>query len=312
MLLTLGYGLIGIGPLVAFFVPLLANKSFIVLLTFLSAFYWLVVLSLTSAVFRAFLPFHPSAGSYLGVLLVCVSIEELARLGIWRAHLSIIAFLEQHASRLGHVLRRLDRIYLAMGWGLGHATVHALFFHASFLPLTVQGGTWYADSCPAMNVFLAGALLTLGFNFLLIALMVLALEGHADIYSSKGLYSAVGSQLPQQQPPQQQQQQQRLQLQEDLKGGRGRQMGIAAAAHLVAALLMLLNFAHNGCLATVPLLLMLGLGSAWYAAKVFEQGKQAAGLKPNIREDQGFNEGDDYMIAAGNQSRQQAGRHRAD
>eukprot|EP00967_Tisochrysis_lutea_P153879 scaffold304595_cov15-Tisochrysis_lutea.AAC.1 len=125
----------------------------------------------------------------------------------------------------------------------------------------------YADSCPAMNVFLAGALLTLGFNFLLIALMVLALEGHADIYSSKGLYSAVGSQLPQQQPPQQQQQQQRLQLQEDLKGGRGRQMGIAAAAHLVAALLMLLNFAHNGCLATVPLLLMLGLGSAWYAAK---------------------------------------------
>ncbi|KAF5826860.1 hypothetical protein DUNSADRAFT_1870 [Dunaliella salina] len=281
MLLTLGYGLIGIGPLVAFFVPLLANKSFVVLLTFLSAFYWLVVLSLTSAVFRAFLPFHPSPASYLGVLLVCVLVEELARLGIWRAHLSIIAFLEQHALRLGHVLRRLDRVYLAMG---------------------------YTDSCPAMNVFLAGALLTLGFNFLLIAVMVLALEGDADRRSSGGLYSAVDPQLPRQQP---QQQQHRLQLQEDLQGGRGRQMGIAAAAHLVATLLMLLNFAHNGCLVTVPLLLVLGLGCAWYAAKVFEQGKQAAGLKPNSREDQGFEERN-HINADGDQSRRRAGRYRVE
>lgn len=35
----------------------------------------------------AFVPFNSSASSYAGVLLVCVAIEELARLGLLRAHL---------------------------------------------------------------------------------------------------------------------------------------------------------------------------------------------------------------------------------
>jgi len=47
------------------------------------------------------------------------------------------------------------------------------------------------DSCPAMNVFLAGSLTSLGFSFLLVALMMLALEGEAHSGTiMSGHYSA--------------------------------------------------------------------------------------------------------------------------
>jgi len=109
-----------------------------------------------------------------------------------------------------------------------------------------------------MNVFLAGSLTSLGFSFLLVALMMLALEGeahsgtimsghysahsghysaHSGHYSAhsghysgtimSGHYSAPGVQLPPQ-----------LLQQGRLAWSRGGQMGIVAATHAAATLLV--------------------------------------------------------------------------
>lgn len=36
----------------------------------------------------------------------------------------------------------VDQLYLALGWGYGHAAAQAIFLHLSFLPLTTSDGTW--------------------------------------------------------------------------------------------------------------------------------------------------------------------------
>ena len=47
----------------------------------------------------------------------------------------------------------------------------------SWLPLYLGDATLYLDACPHMSFFLAGALLTLGFNLLHTFSMVLAFSG---------------------------------------------------------------------------------------------------------------------------------------
>jgi hypothetical protein len=47
-----GYLFLALGPAAAFYGVFIAPKSFVVLLSIFSAFFWLVVLLLTSAVFR--------------------------------------------------------------------------------------------------------------------------------------------------------------------------------------------------------------------------------------------------------------------
>jgi len=47
----------------------------------------------------------------------------------------------------------------------------------SWLPLYLGDATLYLDACPQMSFFLAGALLTLGFNLLHTFSMVLAFSG---------------------------------------------------------------------------------------------------------------------------------------
>ena len=57
-----------------------------------------------------------------------------------------------------------------------HATVER-FTERSWLPLYLGDATLYLEACPRMSFFLAGALLTLGFNLLHTSSMVLAFSG---------------------------------------------------------------------------------------------------------------------------------------
>lgn len=177
-----GHALLGLGPGLAFFLVVLAPKSFVVLLTLASAFLWLTVLLLVSAVLRPWapLPFSGDARAAAGALLAAVAVEEVVRLGVVAAHSRMCAVLRRMAAASpGHTFGRADELLLALAWGYGQAAVHGLFIFASLLPLTAGHGTLYVDVCPAMSVLLVAALNCLALGATLSALSVIALEAWA-------------------------------------------------------------------------------------------------------------------------------------
>jgi anterior pharynx defective protein 1 len=90
----------------------------------------------------------------------------------------MVSSLELVARNRGHRLSIIDKLYLALGWGYGHGACHVLFFFVSLLSLTTGEGTFYAESCPQMSIFLVSALHSLAFGMVLVAIMVVALEGY--------------------------------------------------------------------------------------------------------------------------------------
>ncbi|EFJ50144.1 hypothetical protein VOLCADRAFT_109690 [Volvox carteri f. nagariensis] len=217
------FGLIflGLGPGIAFFLVVLARKSFLVLLSLFSAFLWLVVLLIISAIFRGFVPLDPEQGPYAGLLIASVAIEEAVRYGVWRLHRKTLEPLESMARSSGRRFALLDKLYMALAWGYGHSASHAVFFFLSFLPLTVSDGTYYNPACPQMSIFLVGALYSLSFGLILTSLMVIAFDGYME--------------------------------------RRIAHIAAAPLLHLGASCLTLLNFKKNGCVVSMPVLVGLGL-----------------------------------------------------
>lgn len=124
-----------------------------------------------------------------------------------------------------------DRFSLALSYGFAHGAAHSAFFFLSWLPLSLDSGTIYNARCPQLSYFTVGALSTLGLAALLTGAMVLWFDGL-----------------------------ERRQLRHAL---------VAPAAHTTAALLTLVNFAHNGCLISVPLLLAGGAAVATAAGRLW-------------------------------------------
>jgi anterior pharynx defective protein 1 len=148
-----GHALLGLGPGIAFFLVIIAPKSFVVLLSLFSAFLWLVVMLLTSAVLRGFVPTATSSQPvFAAALIAAVAIEELARYGVWRLHKKTVAVLHHMSESSGHTFTPVDELYLAVGWGYGHAAVHVLIMFGSLLPLTAGHGTLYAAECPQVSL----------------------------------------------------------------------------------------------------------------------------------------------------------------
>lgn len=151
-----GHALLGLGPGAAFFCVIIAPKSFVVLLSLFSAFFWLVALLLTSALLRGFVPLADSQRAHAGALLAAVAIEEAARYGVWQLHKRTLALLHDMSTASGHTFTPVDELYLAVGWGYGQAVVHVLIMFGSLVPLTAGHGTLYAATCPqvcVMSVF---------------------------------------------------------------------------------------------------------------------------------------------------------------
>eukprot|EP00878_Enallax_costatus_P028539 GHUV01030830.1.p1 GENE.GHUV01030830.1~~GHUV01030830.1.p1 ORF type:complete len:220 (+),score=62.05 GHUV01030830.1:896-1555(+) len=158
---------------------------------------------------------------------------------MWQMHKRALVVLHRMSVQSGHTFTKLDELYLALGWGYGHAAVHVLFLFGSLLPLTTGHGTVYSTSCPDMSIFLVGALNSLGLGATLVALSVIALDGW-----SRG--SLVGK-------------------------------SYAPVMHAGAALVTLGSFRRGGCITSVAAQLALGLVNTWYAASIaWKQGGAAA------------------------------------
>jgi hypothetical protein len=188
---ALGYALLALGPGAAFWLVFIAPKSFVSLLTVFSSFFWLTALLATAAALRA--SGAPSrlllaslssasttpAAAYAPVLLAAVLAEELVARPLLVApmHERAVWELRSLARARGDApLSALDRVWVSLAWGFGHAACHALFLYAYALPLAWGPGTYYAPQCPQMPVFLTGALVSLGGGAALLAAAAVGLE----------------------------------------------------------------------------------------------------------------------------------------
>ncbi|KAG1652526.1 hypothetical protein FOA52_009225 [Chlamydomonas sp. UWO 241] len=241
------YFFLGLGPGLAFFCTIIAPKSFLVLLSFFSCFLWLVMLLFISAIFKGFEPFPETTSSFAGILLASVAMEEILRYGLWWMHTKGVTMLEGIARDAGHRFALVDRLYMALAWGFGHAACHSIFFFLSFLPLVAGDGTYYLKDCTQMSMFLIGALYSLAFGMILTSSMVVAFEGYAHLKWGPGFASVATRPV-------------------EPAWRTWFHVLFAPVLHVTAALVTLLNMAQDGCLIAQPVNLALGLASTGYAA----------------------------------------------
>lgn len=218
-----GYLFLGVGPGVVFYFFFIATKSFLVLLSLFSAFYWLVILLLISAIYKGFEPLTASVGVYAGVLVGAVTIQEIARYLLWLLNRKCVDALDAIARANGMRLTILDKLYIALAWGWGHGACQVTFLFLYIISLSTGDGTLYLDTCPSMSMLLSGALSALGIGLTLPALMVIGLDG----YHTGNLLNIL----------------------------------CAPIVHYIVSLMTLINFQRNGCLAAVPTLIGIGLCS---------------------------------------------------
>ena len=214
--------------MLALFGLFIARKSFIVLLALGSAFYWLIVLLLLGAVFRAWTPFDDNAGVHAVAVLVSVIVEQCANYGLHRLNGRLIEILREVGRKLGHGFTSLDALWLSFGMGFGHGATHLTFFFVSLLEATSKDGTAYDfETCPQLSFNTTSALLALGFALFHTFSTIVFFEG---LTNKDRIQSFV--------PP---------------------------LTHLSASMLTLINFGQKGCLATIPLILAIGVGSILWA-----------------------------------------------
>ena len=227
----LGPFLLGVGPLIVIFCLFIARKSFVVLLSLASAFYWLTILLALASLFAGVVPLPRREGPHAVAVLVGVLVEQVAKYGLYRIYVNLRSLLGEAGRRTGHGFTSIDALWLSFGLGFGHAATHATFFFVSLLETTSTDATIYDfDRCPQMSFYVVSALITLGFSMFHTFSTIVFFDG----LSGKNTVQSIA-------PP---------------------------LTHLIAALLTLANFRKDGCLATVPLLLLIGIMSVIWAASI--------------------------------------------
>eukprot|EP00899_Mesostigma_viride_P018990 jgi/Mesvir1/27092/Mv20777-RA.1 len=226
VLAFVAYLSIGMGPGIALYLTIVARRSFLILVTLASAFFWLLSLMFLALIFKAFLPRSPEVGVYAALLITAVFVQEAIRLASWRIYRVSENYVETRTVRGGlGPLSTTDKVSIAFSWGLGHGLVHATLFFLSMITASLRDGTYYIDTCPNMSLFLVAALSTVNFCTLLTFGNVVSFYAASR---RSWLLSAV-----------------------------------TPCIHLAASLITLLNFRDKGCVASIPVL--FGLSSVTVA-----------------------------------------------
>uniref|UniRef100_A0A061RC53 Gamma-secretase subunit aph1-like n=1 Tax=Tetraselmis sp. GSL018 TaxID=582737 RepID=A0A061RC53_9CHLO len=222
--------LIGVGPGIAIYSSFVGRKSFLVLLSLASAFYWLLSLFLVACIFRGFVPLPLSVGPYAALLLVSVFAQEGLRLVLYWINRRVVSAVNRLAHTMDMpMLSELDEREISLSYGMGHGFSHSIFFFVSFLQLALGDGTYYAETCPGLSFFLVSALNSLAFLLLHSFGMVVSFDG---MRRKQRYYAA-----------------------------------FTPAVHLSAALLTLGNLSRGGCVVVAPLVMALSLTPAAVAAR---------------------------------------------
>lgn len=226
-----GCFLIGVGPGIALFVTIISQKSFLVIVTFSSAFFWLLTLISVAALWRPFVPLGDSIWPLVLLLCTVIVVQEAARLLFWRIYCRVETGVNSISVAQGRpLISPLERMQVALAGGLGHGGVHSAIFFLSLLTPSLGPATYYSDKCSHMPFFLNTALLSLAVLLQHIFGMVIAF----DAFHSKS---------------------------------RERQLFVPAI-HLISAFLMLINLSPGGCSIGMPLVWVCTLPSIVLSAKI--------------------------------------------
>lgn len=233
------------GPLASVYCTTVMSSSFAILYSIACMFYWLAVLFGMASVLVWFEPsanllteehtalFHAEGYPLMhniGIVAVAMVFQEIGRYGSWIVHDALVDVLGR---RLGSALRARDILLLTVTQGLSHAIVHAMVFSGSWLPLLMQGGTLYNQTCPQMSVFSVGAVSMLAISSIIIV-------GTVHSHAVMARYGAWSKRMS------------------------------ASGVHWLAACITLLNVCQGGCVVSVPLLCLVAVG---YGAWVIRQQK---------------------------------------
>ncbi|KAK4782299.1 hypothetical protein SAY86_016401 [Trapa natans] len=219
----IGYVLIALGPSLSLFVSVISKKPFLILTVLSSTLLWLISLIVMSGLWRAFLPLSSSSWwPYSLLIITSVGFQEGLRLFFWRIYRKLEDILDAFADRMSKPrLFLTDKMQIALAGGLGHGVAHAVFFCLSLLTPAFGPATFYIERCSKMPFFLVSALIALSFVTIHTFSMVIAFNGYSE-----------GNKVDQVFVP---------------------------VVHLVAGLVTLVNFAHEGCLVGIPLLYLMAL-----------------------------------------------------
>jgi hypothetical protein len=99
--------------------------------------------------------------------------------------------------------------------GLGFGSMHTVMMYGALLGSAAGEAAWYLDTCPAINAYVLTAVVALLTNALHVTLMIIAIDAQ--------------------------------------RRASWRWVSLPVAAHLLFSLIALLNGAHNGCVAELPL-----------------------------------------------------------
>ncbi|KAL3678245.1 hypothetical protein R1sor_021201 [Riccia sorocarpa] len=186
----LGYALIALGPAIALFFTVIVGKPFLILTLIVSILSWLISLVLIAGVWRAFLPGESNVWVYIPLLLSAVCCQEAARRLFWHVYLRVEDILDKIAVKLSKPrLHAVDKLEIALAFGLGHGLAHVIFFCVALLTPSFGPATYYIPSCSRMSFFLMSALTGLGFLIIHTFSMIIAFDGHADGKKSQQLFA---------------------------------------------------------------------------------------------------------------------------
>jgi len=209
---------IAYGPSAAIFLFSVAKSSQLVILCIGSSFFWLISL-LIASIWWYIIP--PLQTWYWWAVIWSVLFQELMRyvfLRLYqRAEYDLVA-----SARTAQITAHPDILKAALSIGLGVGLTQALVNYVTVLWESLGEGSYYAPSCPTVNLFVLSAIYALCFTLLHIFWSVLAMLAH------------------------------RLQYRRRLAG--------IGALHLVASLLTLLNLPGGHCAATLVLLPLFTTG----------------------------------------------------
>eukprot|EP00898_Chlorokybus_atmophyticus_P005394 jgi/Chlat1/5856/Chrsp4S06236 len=153
-----GYLLIGIGPGLALFFVGLAKKSYYVLVTLTSCFFWLLALLLASLLRPLLLSSSRASGifAYTTLVVLSVALLECSRLLLWLLTRRMQAKLDEVAAHKGSLpMSEGEKLTTALAGGLGQGFAHSAIFFVAILTPSLGPGTFYLDACPQMPYFLA-------------------------------------------------------------------------------------------------------------------------------------------------------------
>jgi hypothetical protein len=169
--LFVGCSLLSFGLLLSVFFVLVYSRAQLLIVSLVSALFWLLSL-LASSIFWYIIP--PIYHSDWALLPISVVFVELFRY--------YFLYLYSHSSRsfsivsINAIVFPLRDFYSAIAAGLGFAAARVFFYYGILISHSLGPATLYSSTCSRINSFLHSSLNAALFSYLDFALMLIALD----------------------------------------------------------------------------------------------------------------------------------------